>query len=628
MSTPATAAGGAPPPRIFGKARLVFLLSLMGLLALCLVFSWLTRGAMANLAFLRAHNGASNESLVDLSPWQTAQTLASLAVTAEESGYAREAERLADHEVDQAFAAALRMAQRQSRRRVLTGEALTLSQKVAQLQQQIAQDKLLVDQLKGKSGSAPVTAQNAANQAEGSDALQVATAQLGLDSDELADVQSDLDRATGDLSVRIQNELASHEAAMRKYDAEQRSGGEIAVVSANSHHTLAARLKSWFDQRARYQSIQQARAGAQDDARTLGVEHNTLESKVSASAAAATGGTLAGIQDRSLLRQVLSIDDDRIQTDQQLAAVYGKWGDQVLLQHRILLHLILQSLALILFIALCMMLGDTLVRRLMAHGPFDRRQAETLRTILEVGVQVLGALLIVLVVFGTPQQTATILGLATAAITITLQDYLLAFLGWFFLVGRNGIRVGDLVEINSVCGEVIEVGLMSTTLLETTSLTDRGEPTGRRVSFLNSFAIRGQYFNFSSEGQWMWDEITVSIPAGEDIYAIATTVEAAVREETAESARLAEEEWKHSVRAPGRTHLSGAPMVMLHPSGPVTDQMPSVDLKVRYVTRASSRFEVRDRLYRHVIRVLQGKSWLTQPQPAAAALTESPAPSH
>ena len=221
-----------------------------------------------------------------------------------------------------------------------------------------------------------------------------------------------------------------------------------------------------------------------------------------------------------------------------------------------------------------------------------------------------------LVIFGTPQQTATILGLATAAITITLQDYLLAFLGWFFLVGRNGIRVGDLVEINSVCGEVIEVGLMSTTLLETTSLTERGEPTGRRVSFLNSFAIRGQYFNFSSEGQWMWDEITVSIPAGEDIYAIATTVEAAVREETAESARLAEEEWKHSVRAPGRTHLSGAPMVMLHPSGPVTDQMPSVDLKVRYVTRASSRFEVRDRLYRHVIHVLQGKSWLAQPPPA------------
>ncbi|MGA8906465.1 MAG: hypothetical protein WB524_02530, partial [Acidobacteriaceae bacterium] len=98
MSTPATAAGGAPPPRIFGKARLVFLLALVALLVLCLILSWVTRGAMANLAFLRAHKGAANQSLVDLGPWQTAQTLASLAVTAEETGYAREAERLADHE--------------------------------------------------------------------------------------------------------------------------------------------------------------------------------------------------------------------------------------------------------------------------------------------------------------------------------------------------------------------------------------------------------------------------------------------------------------------------------------------------------------------------------------------------
>ena len=85
------------------------------------------------------------------SPWQTAQTLASLAVTSEEKEYAREAEHLADHEVDQAFAAALRAAELQTRQRVLTGEALALSQRVAELEQEIRQDRLLVEQLKAKS---------------------------------------------------------------------------------------------------------------------------------------------------------------------------------------------------------------------------------------------------------------------------------------------------------------------------------------------------------------------------------------------------------------------------------------------------------------------------------------------
>lgn len=592
MATPPTGAGGAHRSRIFGRTRLIFVVALMALLVVCLVWSWLTRGAMANLSFLRTRGGAGT-SLVDQSPWQTAQTLGSLAVTAEENEYAREAEHLADHEVDQAFAAALRKAELQTRRRVLTGEALDLSQRVAGLQQEIAQDRLLVDQLQAKS---------AGNASSGDDTLQVAKAQLGLDADELADAQNDLDRATGNRSVQIQSELAAREAAMKKYDSAQQGQGQSAAVSVKSHGTLAGRLTAWFDQRSRYASIEQAQAAAESDARTLTAEHNDLEAKMKAAAGTRSGAaTVADLQNRSTERQILSIDDDRIETEQQLAAVYGKWGAQVLLQHRIVLHLILQSLAVIVLLVLCMIVGDAMVRRLMERPKLDRKQSETLRTILEVGVQVLGALLIVLVIFGPPHQTGTMIGLATAALTIALQDYILAFLGWFMLVGKNGIRVGDVVEINGVSGEVIEVGLVSTTLLETTGLAEQGEPTGRRVSFLNSFAIRGQYFNFSSEGQWLWDEIAVSVPAGEDIYGFAKSVEAAAREETAESARMAEEEWKRSARVGGLTRLGATPVVMLRPAGA------GIELQVRYVTRASGRFEVRDRLYRKVIELLREK---------------------
>ena len=81
-------------------------------------------------------------------------------------------------------------------------------------------------------------------------------------------------------------------------------------------------------------------------------------------------------------------------------------------------------------------------------------------------------------------------------------------------MGKNGIHVGDWVEINGVGGEVTEIGLMTTTLLETGGLADQGHPTGRRISFMNGFAIRGQYFNFSTAGQWMWDEISVMHAGG------------------------------------------------------------------------------------------------------------------
>ena len=67
-------------------------------------------------------------------------------------------------------------------------------------------------------------------------------------------------------------------------------------------------------------------------------------------------------------------------------------------------------------------------------------------------------------------------------------------------------------------GEVVQLGLFRTWLLETGNWTAHGYPTGRRVSFLNGYAIRGKYFNFSTVGQWMWDEIKVSVPPGTNIH--------------------------------------------------------------------------------------------------------------
>src|SRR5580698_3459062 len=98
---------------------------------LCLVATWWTRGAMTHMPFLHSKGSPyGTNSLVDQSPWQTIESLAPLAVSAEEQSFAHEAERLADHEIDQAFAFALREATLQTR--TLTGEALAVQQRVTQ----------------------------------------------------------------------------------------------------------------------------------------------------------------------------------------------------------------------------------------------------------------------------------------------------------------------------------------------------------------------------------------------------------------------------------------------------------------------------------------------------------------
>jgi small-conductance mechanosensitive channel len=249
---------------------------------------------------------------------------------------------------------------------------------------------------------------------------------------------------------------------------------------------------------------------------------------------------------------------------------------------------------------------------LLALPAIDHRQRHTLRTVLELGVQVLGAVMVLLVIFGSPQQLTTVLGLTTAGLTIALQDFILAFFGWFVLMGKHGMRVGDWVEINGVGGEVTEIGLMSTTLLETGDLAERGHPTGRRITFINSFAIKGQFFNFSTTGQWMWDEITVNLPASEDAQAMVESIHKAVQKETKESALAAGREWKRGMRDDGLSRFSAEPVVNLRPS------TSGIEIQVRYVTRASERFGVRNRLYQHVIDLMQkGKvPDAVQPEPA------------
>ena len=117
MAIPPIAPGpdGDGKSRIFDKSRLAALVVLLVLLVLCVAFSW-THAGRHGASSLPKQAGTSeprrrhNKTLVDLRPWQTAEALAPLAVTAEETEYAHQAEHLADHEVDQAFATALRQA--------------------------------------------------------------------------------------------------------------------------------------------------------------------------------------------------------------------------------------------------------------------------------------------------------------------------------------------------------------------------------------------------------------------------------------------------------------------------------------------------------------------------------------
>ena len=583
----------------------------LALVVLCLLGTFMTRGVMEHLPFLHGQRAGWNAvprpyGIVDQRPWQTAKTLAALAVSTEELELAREAERLSDHEVDQAFAQSLRQATAETRE--LKGPALALQQRLNELQQTVKEDQERVADLTAKAG--PTAGAVASSSGPTGGDLDVAKAQLSLDQEELQDSMEDLARATGDHRGKIQQELTAHEAETKKY-AQQATpdDGQTAVVSAGKYKTLAGQISAWWAQRSRMQLIAQAGQLATADVAALTEDHARLEAEAQAATANAAAAIAAGesnaarvkdLQGLAERRTILSILDDRLGAQQQLGALYTRWGSQVQVQHKILVHLMLQSLTLIAAIVLLTIVAGWGLQVMFDRMLSDRRQKQRLRIIVNLGTQVAGLLLMLLVIFGVPQQMPTILGLATAGLTVVFQDFILAFCGWFVLMGRNGIRVGDWVEIDGVGGEAVEIGVFRTWLLETGNWTANGHPTGRRVSFLNGYAIHGKYFNFTTTGQWMWDEIKVSIPPGTEAYPLIDKIREAAVKATEADAKMAEEEWKRVTHEEGLTRFSATPSVDMRPAGG------GVDIVVRYVTRAGVRLETRNRLFGTVVELMLG----------------------
>jgi small-conductance mechanosensitive channel len=589
-------------------------------------------------------NSNSQAGFVDQGSLSTAQQLASLATGEDEQSLAQEALRLGDHEVDLAFAAALRNAAEHPP--VLSAEAKELQTHLLEAESALENDKAQVARLTVAETKAEGEKQISAN-----DELEIAKAQLELDEDEVQDAKQDLMRAGGDPEGRIEAMVQEHEATTHNAPAVS-----AANINALQGGGLVHRLQQWFGLHQKHLRLTQAKQDVLQAAASVSAKHDALaalvgEKKGSVVRAAEQTGVGqapavppqdAGLQvsiakpmarnhaqaavvvkatkERSAQQNELATYDKRIETYKDLAAVYEKWSAVVAAKQRSTLRLAIWGVAVILFVLLVVIFLSAWMDGLLGRLPLARRQVDTLRAVTRLGLQISAVLLILLVIFGPPGQLGTFLGLAGAGLTVALKDFIVGFIGWFVLMGRNGIRIGDWVELNGVSGEVVELGMFHTVLLETGNWTDSGHPTGRRVTFTNSFAIEGHYFNFSTSGQWLWDELQIVLPAGQDPFPIVDAIQKKVMEATSESARLAEQEWQHAARSRDMSALPATPAINVRPV------IGGIELAVRYITRANERYQLRAKLYHAAMDLMAAKNIPALDEAAITAVKVKPAP--
>lgn len=146
------------------------------------------------------------------------------------------------------------------------------------------------------------------------------------------------------------------------------------------------------------------------------------------------------------------------------------------------------------------------------HEPRRRHQFLLLR---KFALWFVIALMVAVTLAGRLGSIATFAGLLTAGIALALQNVIVSVVGYFFLIGKYGIRIGDRVQAAGTTGEVIDVGLVRFHLME---LGRGGTPTGRVVAFSNSIVFQptGGLFKEIPGTDFAWHEVTTTVPRNAD----------------------------------------------------------------------------------------------------------------
>jgi small-conductance mechanosensitive channel len=573
----------------------------------------------------QAHGPAIDQSALD-----AARRLAQTPNSEDESPLAEAALRLGDREMDLAFAAAVSDVQEHPA--VMSAEAKQIQGRLQNAEKALDRDKARVEQL-----TAALAKATGAKKDSLDNQLQQAKVQVELDQDEVDNAKQELSDAGGEAQGRIEELVKEHEAASKVADTTK-----VNTSAPPDSHGMVRHYLRWSELRDKTKQLRLAKQDAEAAAVAFTAKRAALQSNIktktqdvpekvqsgtsprsgppsdeksTGAPSEAPADLVSATRRRSAVVKALTNTDERIEDQTRLAETYRQWMEVVSAQEGAVIHRGLKGAAIIVAILLIGIFFDSWMKGLLGKVKLNPRQAETLHAVISTVLEIIALGLILLVIFGPPGQLGTFLGLAGAGLTVALKDFIVSFFGWFVLMGKNGMGLGDWVEINGVTGEVAELGMFHTVLLETGNWTDSGHPTGRRVTFTNSFAIEGHYFNFSTSGQWLWDELTLVVDSSQSPYPIVDAIQKTVLEATAESAGQAEKEWKNSAHSRSVGTLSAAPAINLKPvSG-------GVEIAVRYITRASERYAMRSRLYKAAVNLISKKGG-----PETASVSEKPDP--
>jgi small-conductance mechanosensitive channel len=281
------------------------------------------------------------------------------------------------------------------------------------------------------------------------------------------------------------------------------------------------------------------------------------------------------------------------------------------------LNRLLQRAGSLLGMILVVFIAAYFIKKIPSRFAKEEKSAYYFRKLIGFIAWLIVILIVIFNASGGIGSISAVIGLAGAGLAIALQDPIVSLVGWFLIVGKYGISVGDRIEINNVKGDVVDIGMLRIAVMEVGNWLSGEQSTGRMVYFPNSFIFKGHFFNYSATNSFIWDEIHILVTY-ESKWKKALDIILKVAQEASRDVVGRARESQEKLARRFNVNL-GNP----EPYTYVTIADSGVDLVLRYLSEIKLRRIARDRICREILEAFEKEKDIELAYPTQRQLTET-----
>jgi small-conductance mechanosensitive channel len=363
---------------------------------------------------------------------------------------------------------------------------------------------------------------------------------------------------------------------------------------------------------------------------------SSLDARGNALAQGAVDADVASLKDRkqsfdNLLAEHKLLSAAAIPLSKQivLLGIYtdnvGRWHDAISQRRnrelrRLLIRLIVLAASLLLIFA-----GGLVWRWLTNRYVTDIRRRGQVMAARRLAIGLMILIVLLLNFSDEIGSAATVVGFAAAGIALALQNVILSVAGYFFLIGRFGIKAGDRVQIGGVTGDVIDIGLVKLSLMELGGTGTHREPTGRVAVFSNAIVFQpsGNFFKQAPGTSFVWNEVRLTLAPDVDYRLAEKRILDAVDEVFARYRDRVMRDYRHLERDLNVMLETPKPQSRLHLS------QSGLEIIIRYPAETYTAPQITDEISRRVLDAINKEPRLClSPQATANIQSQVPPPAN